>query len=379
MKFNIQQEIFKSALAKVSRMIHNKAIVPAHKNVELILKDNTLAVHACSGESTLGLLIHNISIEDSKGPSKIVVEYKPLFELISKLPDCNLSVAMNDINMTVDKVSGLKSAYKLVSFPIKEFEDLLMQRLQSELTTISLPANVLMQEVNRASNYLAEQGLTNIPFQHVLLRFKDNLLQIIGSDRTQAYRYNLPIDKNVTSDYLLSPRTIAALSQVFRNETTVDVRATSSMMEFFSNDNYFITSVVQQFYPDVSRILDNTPKMTFNAPKDDLSDCLSRISIVSSEGIDTHRISIHIDKDYITLSGGETANVGVEEVPIAGYDGVIMDLLINPHKLLHGLSACGDSVFFGMISPESPVTIKSAPDSNDLFMLMPFTMANITR
>ena len=316
------------------------------------------------------VIITRIEIEnESNEDFKVLIPFKLLKDIVSKLDGDILSLE-NDNDMI--KLKCNRSNYKLCKYDFNQYPNISITKLENVLKINSNDFKKAISSITFAcSNEEKRPILTGANFT-----LKDNELNIIATDSFRLAKVKI---KNVDSgefNFTISKTDLNNLIKLIPNDIELEIRYDDKNIVFQFNDVLYKTRLLEGNYPNVDKIINGvfSNKIKFN--KNELIDCLDRVSIFKSE--DKTNIAILNCKqgeNDLLISSSEVNQIGnAKELMTCNnsISGKSLKIACNCDNLLEALNTFeSEELNLNYNDSLKPFTITSDSEVNLLQLLLP--------
>lgn len=317
------------------------------------------------------IIITRIEIENENNEDfKALIPFKLLKDIVSKLNGDIISLDNED---NILKLKCNRSNYKLCKGDFNSYPNISITKLENVLKIGSNDFKKAISSIAFAcSNEEKKPILTGANFV-----LKDNELNIIATDSFRLAKVNV---KNIDSgefNFTISKNDLNNLIKIIPTDIELEIRYDNRNIVFQFDDVLYKTRLLEGIFPNVDKILNINYSNTIKFNKNELIDCLNRISIFKSE--DKTNIAIlncEENKNDLLISSNEINQIGnAKELMTCNnsISGQSLKIACNCDNLLEALNTFEYSEELNLNYNDSlkPFTITSDSEVNLLQLLLP--------
>lgn len=371
MDFTIGQSSFKQALGRAQGVVDKRNTVPLLANVLLEVTDGQLRITASDMEVAFSGQIP----VSSKKPGALCVPAKQLNDIIRQLPeaDVHLRALPNDwleirCQDAYFKIMGLGTE----GFPgIPEVEAIANFTLKGA-DLAAMIEGVFFSIATDDSRY----GL-NGAFLEVVQQDEDVLLRMVSTDGHRLSMINrvLPEEIPIRGGYLLPRKGLGELRKICDeaggDEVRVDLSEGSGL--FTWHGIAFFMRFLEGEFPPYQQVIPRQHVRTATLKREELTNALRRVSILSSEK--THSVRFILKEDTLELSASSQDLGESREVIPARIEGEPLSIGFNARYFLDALTVLReDEVVLELGEHLHPALLRGERDRLAIYVVMPMRL-----
>lgn len=365
MRFRCERDVLADALALAGRGAGSRGALAVLSGVKAELTDDRFRLTGTDLELTITVERTVAGEADGAG----VLPARLTSEIVRALPPGAVSVAIegDQARIAVDR-----SHFTVRTLPVDDFPRL----VAPEGAGVTLPsadfADALRQVVRAASTDDARPILTG-----VLMAAEADGLQLVATDSYRLAVRDLPGTHVLGSDQkvLVPSRALNELSRVLATEPEVTLRLGERDVAFEVTGpvgQVVLTSrLIEGEFPKVRQLIPAHHANRLTVGREPLLDAIRRVRLVARESA-SPSIRLAMSADGLELSAIDVEKGEAAETLDAKYEGTEMTVAFNPLYLQEGVEACtGDEVTLETLDALKPAVVRSAEQSDYLYLLMP--------
>lgn len=364
MDFYITKEEIVKSLSATLGVVEKRQTLPILSNVLISVDEASVKLKATDLESEIETLS---TITNFKSGGQTTAPAKKLSELCRLLPDLSeIHIYLDGENLKVEAGSG---KYSLATLPSTDFP---LFEIEEDKNKTSIQAPNLKELISRTSFAMGNQD-----WRHYLngLYLVIDDTQITGV-ATDAHR--LAIASHTTNegaDEIISgiiPRkSINEIAKIIGDTNeNISLEIGPSSISIESGQTKFSSKLIEGKFPDYEQVIPSGESSELVINKKNLTDSLSRVSVLSSEKYRGVRMKI-LDNS-LNISANNPDKEQAEEQITCSYKGEIIDIAFNVNYLQEILSSINsDDVVIHFFGSDKSCLITSPESNNYKYVVMP--------
>ena len=374
MKIACSPSSLKDGLAIAGRAVNTRATLPVLGNIHLATDgDNRIALSA----TDLEIGIRTWFTPGFFGePGAITVPARTFTDLVSTLPNEQLTLALND-NATLHLSCGRTQA-NVKGIPAQEFvgipdyEELLRQQ---SLPAINIEPHDLEQALTRTTFSAATDDSRPI-LTAVYVHSDDGHLAFASADGFRLSVQRAGILANDLPDLLIPRKAAAEAARLVAGESEpvrIVVNDTTTQVAFLFSNAHLVTQLIDGRFPDYNAIIPTTHAVKAAISMADLRRALKATIIFARDNVFISTWKIEDGK--LTISGVSAESGDQTSELQADVEGEIpFEINLNAKYVTELLQALGSQtarVVLECTTPSSPVLIRDLDDDAYTHVIMP--------
>lgn len=348
-----------SALAKIKQVAKAVKGNLIFSNVHIEAQETNLTLTAMN-EVAKAIVTVNAEVKE---PEKFLVEASKLYDILNTFKEevtLEYDEAKRVLNIKKDKAISQLPTVKVEAFPITSFKPKEID------TSFMLPCEALKDGFNKASAFVSDT--TSGILSGVNLDLSLDKVEFLGTDGNCAIEISKEIKNEIQLNITLSKQAVNNLTPFLADAKNVKVLISGNLCIFETNDNTYLTRILEGTFPKIKHFIPKECKNVFSATKTELKTILDRIK-VSETPEDKSRVHLNAQGCLLNISSphGKVEDV----VAIEKTQGEDILFTLNRNYLGTALSLLNnDSVTFGLNSSTSAVLFK---ENDTRMVIMPMS------
>lgn len=377
MKFTCEKQQLVKIINTVQKAVSVKTIMPILECIKITA--DAAGELLITGNNLDMCIEYKDAVNIPEGGS-IAISSKIFGEIIRKLPDEMISVAVNEENNVMTIKCG-KSEFNIQGLSGLEYPDV---PEISENYRFTIKQLALKKMIRRTLFAVSQNEARKPVLTGSLFEIDTGVLSVVSTDG-----YRLAICKEIVDSSLENKKFVIpgmTLREIFKvleddEEKSVSI-IVSDRHVMFEFENYkVITRLLEGEFINYKPVLTTPNSITVIADTAELSGSLERASLLINDDITAKaekvpvRLNILMDKIEITCMTGKGKVHDVVDVSVSGDD---IEIGFNHKYLLEALRACEeDEVKMEFSNPRSSCFIRSnSNDDSYTFMILPVRLYN---
>lgn len=371
MKFQVEHDVFTSAVSWVARTIPARPSLPVLGGIKLTARpDGMLSLISYDPEISSHIEIDAVVDE----PGEVLVNGRLLSDFAKALPSRPISLVLEGSKLSLTCGS---SKISMQTMPLEDFPN--SPEFPEVTATVNTAAlqQAVGQVVSSASNDDTLPLLVS-----VCIEITGDQLTLLATDRYRLALKNLqwsPKDPTYNNRILVRASRLADIVKNLSGESTIDVAIAyterGGLLGFSCGGKQNIARMIDGDYPDVRGLFPQETTNHATIARTDLLDAIKRARLATGQN---EAVVLSFSEGQVVLSAGKGDNAQTSEVLEADFVGEDSVLRFNPVFLLDGLSSMTtDYANFSFTLETSPAVVapqekpESLPDENMKLLLMP--------
>lgn len=329
MKFQCKKADILHPLQEAQSIVQPRTALQILSNVLIEATDQQIYMTTTDYDLTL----LSRSTVDVETPGKTTIPAKKLFDIIKSLPDDTLEIEVDEQHLV--KISCKKSLYRIYGLPPSDFPKL------SDFggaTILEFPQK-LLKDMIRSTSFAISRDDSRYVLNGICFKFQANTLTVVATDgrRLALYKDTEGSYGDEPIEFIIPTKAISELQKLMTEEGNVKLEYKNNQVRFNMGLFQFTTKLVDGRFPEYDAVIPKSTKQAIKLNRDEFTQAISRVSILTSEKSNSVRIQFDAGKATITAN---TPNVGEakEELDI-DFNGESLVIAFNPAYLLDVLKA----------------------------------------
>ncbi len=374
MKFSIKQNVLMEHLNYVIRGISNKNLVPILNCIKFELNDDGLDMISTDNNIAIKTHIDRSLILSIDSTGETVVAGRFIYDIINKLPNTILDIEADEDGKFY--IFTKNSKFYLNCNDVNEFPEI---DLKENDACININSNIFKSIINQvsfaSSTQESKSALTGIDF-----KFEGNKLICTASDRVRLACKEIILDQTLDKNFnlIIPTRNLREMVHLLPDsDKIVKMFVFENKIIFKINDIIFLTSVINDIYPDTSRLIPDNFLISLLINLNEFYGAIDRAALLSNND-EKNVILLEASGDVMKITSNVPEIGRVDEsIIIKNVNNTNIDILLSARYMMDALKTFnGDEINLLLNGEKKPVIIK-CPNQNDLTqVVMPFRPKN---
>lgn len=366
MNFKINKKVLLERLNISSKAISSSVPVPSLTCIKIDAKNNQIVFTSSDSNISIKTILDNTNDFEIIEEGSICLDAKKLIECVRKSETETLNFEVLDGTLTQISYSSVKfriNGINSYDYPNIIFND---QLNYFNMKTSDLAA-ILSNTAFAVSTSDNRPSLKGINF-----KLTDGLLTATATDSYRLAKKSVKIEDFDEEFNIIVPKeTLSHVSSIVINEESIKLALDDKKMYFIVGNNIIQTKLIDDNYPDTSRIIPTAFNYSLTINSNSLLKGIDRTLFVKYEGKSIIRIDIK--NNELLLSTRSQDNDGTEEhLKYEAYEGEELTLSCSGNYLIDAIKAIdADVIEISFVAPLKPFIIKKNNDDSILQLVSP--------
>ncbi len=364
MKLTISKETLVEQLNYVVGAIEKKHTSKILENIFIRATENKLQLVGTDLEIEMSAEIDTNA--DILG--QITTSAQKFFNICKALPKDSIILLETDDKQRL-QIKGLRSRFELATLPADEYPLLDDIPIKQEIT---VPEKTLKNILDKVSFSMANQDVRYY-LNGMLLVFSKNAIIAVTTDG-----HRLAITKNTDSVIELEQKIIVPRKGILEltrlldssSELPITLQLSENHIRVNKDQIRFTSKLIDGKYPDYQAAIPTNCEYSIELDREQFSDTLARVSILSNETFKGIKIKIYDGTMYIQSNNPD--NESAEEEIDVDYSGDVFEIGFNVTYLLEAINHLeGDTIIFELFTADTSAVLYSSADIDTQYIVMP--------
>jgi DNA polymerase III subunit beta len=366
MKFKAKSNALQKGISIVEKAVSNRTSLPILENIFLELKEGQLKLRG----NDLEIGIENsFPIEGEIVEGSVLVKAKTFSNIISKLPQEELDISVDENNKVI--IKGSKVDFDIHGTDTKEYP--VFPTIDGG-STFQLKVGELCDLIKHTI-FSVSFDETKQFLNGILVENKEGHINFVATD---GYRLALKKQQFSLSDpfSVIAPyKAINELNKIIQSldpEKEVEVTVSKTQIAFKMKDFLLVSRVIQGQFPDYGQVIPSETNIVFSVPRKALLDACERASIIASASNNVVRLKFEENSLTLEANAKELGDFK-ESCDISRIMGDgSLEIAFNVRLLLDVIKTLTtDDIKMSFNNELSPGKVQSISDDSFTYIIMP--------
>jgi DNA polymerase-3 subunit beta len=367
MKFSMVSEDLSRTLQSVVSAVPPKSTLPILSNFLIEAEDGVLQL-TCTD---LDMAVCTRTASKTATNGRVTVPARRFTEIVKELPADEVSVASEDLRVTVDCSSG---QFTLMGMDAEEFPKL---PEVGEGSRVELPGNALVRAI-RYSSYAVGTDDARPVLNGVLMELLDGELRLVATDGHRLAKVSIRDSSfEKAGSPIVVPKTLGLVQRLAgESSDAVGLTVAEKHLMFEIGDSTIYSRLIDGPFPKYDQVIPTDNHNRLVVDRQAMIAAVRRVSILSDSI--THQVKVALSADRVDLRV-QTADIGEgTETLEADYDGDEMQVGFNATYLLDALKGMdSEKVVLALKEETTAVVLQPATQAENeeiLCLVMPIKL-----
>ena len=331
MDFYITKEEIVKSLSATLGVVEKRQTLPILSNVLISVDEASVKLKATDLESEIETLS---TITNFKSEGQTTAPAKKLGELCRLLPDLSeIHVFLDGENLKIETSSG---KYSLATLPSADFP---IFDIEEDKNKTSIQAPNLKELINKTSFAMGNQDWRHY-LNGLYLVIDDTKITGVATDAHRLAIANQMVNEGSeeTISGIIPRKSINEIAKIINDKNeNISLEIGSSSISIESGETKFSSKLIEGKFPDYEQVIPSGESSELTINKKNLSESLSRVSVLSSEKY--RGVRMRITDNNLNISANNPEKEQAEEQIDCAYEGEIIDIAFNVNYLQEILSS----------------------------------------
>ena len=367
MRFTVSSSAISSRLNTLSRVISGKTTLPILDCFLFQVNNNLLTITASDSET---LMQATVELTDNEGEGEFAIPYRTILDAMKELPEQPLKFELN-METYAMRVMYQNGMYNLTIQGTEEYPKI--QRVSDAASTLTLNANVLIDNVNRSLFATANDELRPV-MNGIYFDFMPDALAIVASDGHKLVRNkNFTVKSEVPTSFIFPKKPATLLrSSLDKEGGDVVIRFDDRSAEIRYEGGLLCCRLIEGRYPNYNSVIPKNNPNIATIDRKSFASALRRVLPFANES--SLLVRLHLEQGRLELSSEdiEFATAAKEQLscdyqgnPMSiGFKGSTLQEILGNLESEQVILQLADASRAGIIVPSQQ------PENEDVLMLV---------
>lgn len=367
MRLTLSSTTLNSRLSALSKVLNSKNSLPILDCFLFEISNNMLTITASDSENVMKT---NIQLDESDSDGQFAINSHTILDAVKELPEQPLTLDVDQATMAV-KVVYQNGMYNFTAQNADEYPR--MQEMPANVTTLTLPASTLANNITRSIFATANEELRPV-MNGIYFDLTADALTIVASDGHKLVRNKNFSVKNDTPASFIMPKKPANLlkSVLARDEGDAVIRFDDRNAEITFNEGSLVCRLIEGHYPNYNSVIPQNNPNHLTIDRKVLMGALRRVLPFASESSQLVRLHIETGKLEISSEDIDFYTSAKEDI-VCDYVGNPMSIGFKGPSLTDILNNLdSEEITLELADPSRPCVIipSEQPENEDILMLI---------
>lgn len=369
MLFTIDKESLLNKIKTVEKITVQRGIQAVLSNILFEAEDNKIKLTA----TDLDISVITKTTASVKEEGKITIPARKIFEIVSKLPDKPIEIALNPDNNIVTIKCG-NSKFDIIGISAEEFPKVVQNENElSDEDSITIETNTFLKSIKNTVYSTATYDNRNV-ISGVYCEINKDELEMAATDGNRLARISQKI-KNINekeAKVIIPAKTLNEFTRISSIivEDNVKLKVSESKIIIKTDSYTIISKLIPGKYPQYKQMIPSSTANIITVDKNELNNAIDRVSCMINERTNVLKFILQNGKMYLKA---ETPDSGTsEDVIDIDYKGDEFKIAFN-YKLISDFLKIIDceKATMGFNGSQSAAVLKPLNDDDYVCLVMP--------
>ncbi len=329
MKFSVSSSELLKQLQVAAGSIGSNPVLPILEDFLFTISGNQLSIAATDLETSITT---NMEV-NADADGSVAVPARILLDTLKALPQQPITFDINEENYAI-QITSAYGKYRLAGENGADFPAI---PEPDDVDKVTLPANVLMQAINRTifatSNDELRPAMSGVYFQ---VDFTKLILVATDAHKLVKYTYG-GLSSEVSTSFIIPKKALNLLKGVLTAGEEVQMSFNKANAFFQFGDTHLVCRLIDARYPDYNAVIPVDNPNVLSISRTDFLNSLKRIAIYANKT--TNQVILNINDGSLTVSAQDLdfSNEATEQLSCT-FNGDAMNIGFNAKFLVEMLN-----------------------------------------
>ena len=295
MKFKLSSAKLFAQLQALGKVIVSKNSISILDCVLFEIEGTTLTLTASDSETTMKTAM---PLEEAEGQGKVAFGARILIDTLKEFPEQMLTFDIDDNNFSLNITSD-NGVYSFVGVNGDEYPQ--MPRLEDESNKVAIPAETLLNAINRTIFCTADDELRPV-MNGIYFDMTPENLTMVATDAHRLVRYQInQVKVDTPSSFILPKKPASLLRQVLAKESDeVNITYSQKNVCFEFKDIVIMCRLIEGRFPNYNAVIPQNNQNKITVDRLTLLNAAKRVAVFANQG--TGLIKLSINENSIQIS-----------------------------------------------------------------------------
>ena len=367
MRITLSSSALSSRLGTLAKVINSKNSLPILDCFLFEVANQQLTITASDSENVMRT---TMPVESADGEGKLAVNNHTILDAVKELPEQPLTLDVDTQTFSI-KVIYQNGIYNFTAQNADEYP--VVQGVSENATTLTLPSNVLAENITRAIFATAQEELRPV-MNGIYFDLTPEALAIVASDGHKLVRNkNFTVKTDNPTAFILPKKPANLLKNVLgKDESDVVIRFDERNASISFADSTLQCRLIEGRYPNDNSVIPQDNPFQLTIDRKSLLGALRRVLPFASES--SQLVRLHIENGKIEISSEDIDfSTSAKEEVACDYTGNTMNIGFKGPSLSEILNnLASNDVTLELADPSRPCLIVPVeqPENEDVLMLI---------
>ncbi len=366
MEFQISTSILANALTTVSKAISSTAPIPALSGIKFDVYSDKIELTGSDSDISIQKTLY-VKDEENKldidEEGSIVLDARYVNEIVKRMD--SPTVRFELVDGTLIRISGHNAEFKINGIRANDYLtidfDIVTEKNKMSVSTF--------EKIVRQTTFACSDKETKPALMGVNFKANGNTLTCNATNSFRLATKKISLDKELHFDITIPARTLLSVSSILSDNLEFDMAIDTTKVSFIFDNTIVRGRLIDDIYPDVSRLIPPAFSYTLEINRRDLLDAVDRTSFIKSEGKNV--VKMVIDSDHVDISSiSQEIGSSHETIDVISFKGDTLTISCSGKYLYDALRTIDTDVVVLSFSGELKPIVLNGKDDESLIQLI---------
>ena len=368
MEFQINKNVLNSTLNIVNKAISQTAPIPSLSGVKIEVFEDKVTFIGSDADLSISKTLHTKDKDNElviKETGTVVLDAKYISEIVRKID--GRSVKIEILDGTLTKITGVNATYRINGIRATDYPTISFDVGDTTYTMDTMT----FEKICRQTTFACSDKETRPALMGVNFKADGDKLICSATNSFRLATKTINLNKELHFDITIPAKTLNNITSILDGNDEFAMAIDPNKISFVFDDTIIRARLIDNAFPDVSRLVPPSFSQTLVVNTKDLLDAAERTSFIKSEGKNVIKLTINSTTLNISSSSQEIGSSN-EDLPVISFTGDPITISCSGRYMIDALKTITDNTVVINFSGElRPIVIKAQDDSSLIQIISP--------
>jgi DNA polymerase-3 subunit beta len=299
-------------------------------------------------------------------PGSIALESKMFTEMIRRLPDADVSLSVDNNNLTY--IECAKSKFKILGYPGEDFPYL--PEVEKDLV-LTIKTDEFKTAVRQTIFSAAGVEESKSAFTGELFDIKPDELNMVTVDGFRVSHRQVKVKTDIIHSSIIPARTLTEINKIIAGESDINIYFTDKHVLFETGECTVVSRLLEGEFIKYSSVFAASHTTEVKVNRLEYLSALERTMLISAKDLKKNPVKLEIGADKLVMRSNTESGTSYEEIDIK-LTGEEIDISFNPRYIADALRVIDeDTACLRFSSALSPCIIVGEGNTDGRYLVLP--------
>ena len=369
MYFKISRNELQNAMSIVSKAISSNSPIPSLMGIKFDVYSDRLELIGSDYNFTIKNTLKksdDFTYEVYREGS-VVINRTYINEIVRKIDNDIVEFEIMDGFLT--RISGNQAEFNINGISPSEYPLIDLSRPQKEFI---IDTNHLITTINQ-THFASSIKETRPALTGINLNCENGKLKCVATDSYRLAKKEISVDCEYPFNITIPSKSMLEISKIIEPNGTIVISLSEKKVQFISKDIIIETRIIDESYPDTSRLVPSVFEHELLIDIKDLLIAIDRQSLIKNESDTFSIIKLSMNNSEVLMSSkSQEIGYSKEKINFSSYTGDSLEISFSSKYMFDALKGIsGTTAKISFCGEMKPFVISSSEDESTLQLVLP--------